>query len=70
VKLSWERRVCRLEQARAARCRTHFFFQNPGETSDLVDAQIRAKIASGKASWNDRFVRFCRQSPAEPDAAG
>jgi hypothetical protein len=58
-----ERRFGRLQQAHAAQRRTHTFFQDPHETEDMVQARIRAKIASGQASPSDRFVIFFWRDP-------
>jgi hypothetical protein len=41
----------------------HFFWWEEDETRDAVDARIRAKIASGEASPNDRFVTFTWTRP-------
>jgi hypothetical protein len=41
----------------------HFFWWEEDETGDAVDARIRAKIASGEASPNDRFVTFTWARP-------
>jgi hypothetical protein len=53
----------RAEQVRAGERRTHTFFRNPGETQEAVQARIRAKIARGDASPDDRFVTFFWKSP-------
>jgi hypothetical protein len=58
-----ERRVCRVERAHVAERRTHTFFRDPHETADVVQARIRAKIASGQASPSDRFVTFFWRAP-------
>jgi hypothetical protein len=50
MKASIVRQVARAEQVRASERRTHTFFRNPGETQEVVQAQIRAKIARGDAS--------------------
>jgi hypothetical protein len=39
------------------------FFPDPHETEDVVQARIRAKIASGQASPGDRFVIFFWRDP-------
>jgi hypothetical protein len=57
------RQVARAEQVHASERRTHTFFRNPGETQEVVQAQIRAKIARGDASPHDRFVTFFWKSP-------
>jgi hypothetical protein len=67
MKPSLERRARCLERIRAAQCRTHYLWQDMDETDDQVEARIRAMIASGEASPNDRFVTFCWRSP-EGDA--
>ena len=58
-----DRRVCRVEGAHAAQRRTHIFFRDPHETDDVVQARIRAEIASGQASPSDRFVMFFWRAP-------
>ena len=55
---SLERRVCRVERAGASERRTHFVWRDTDETADVVQARIRATIASGEASPRDRFVTF------------
>jgi len=35
----------------------------PGETQEAVQARIRAKVARGDASPDDRFVTFFWKSP-------
>jgi hypothetical protein len=60
---SAERRVGRVEGAQAASRRIHTFFRNPGETQEMVQAQIREKIASGEASPTDQFVTFFWRAP-------
>jgi hypothetical protein len=63
MKPSLQRRACCVERFRAARCRTDYLFQDMDETYDQVQARIGAKIASGEASPNDRFVTFYWRSP-------
>ena len=58
MKPSIVRQVVRAEQVRASERRIHTFFRNPGETQEMVQAQMREKIASGEASPHDRFVTF------------
>ena len=62
MKSSLVRQVDRAEQVRASGRRTHTFFQNPGETDEMMQAQIQAKIARGDASPHDRFAIFFWQS--------
>jgi len=63
MKSSLVRQVVRAEQACVSERRTHTFFRNPGETQEMVRAQIREKIARGDASPHDRFVTFFWKSP-------
>jgi hypothetical protein len=63
MKSSHVRQASRAEQVRASERRTHTFFQDEGETDDIVQARIRAKIARGDASPHDRFVTLFWQSP-------
>ena len=58
-----ECRVCRAEGAHTAQRRTHIFFGDTHETADVVQARIRAKIASGQASPGNRFVTFFWRAP-------
>jgi hypothetical protein len=58
MKPSVDRRFCRVERIRAVPRRTHTFFGDPNESDEVVQARIRAKIASGQASPGDRFVTF------------
>jgi hypothetical protein len=60
-----DRRVCRVERAHTAQRRTHIFFRDTHETPDVVQARIRAKIASGQASPSDRFVTFFWRAPED-----
>jgi hypothetical protein len=62
---SLERRVDALEKAHAAHCRTHYLFRGMDETHAQVQVRIRAMIASGEASRNDRFVTFSWLPPAD-----
>jgi hypothetical protein len=58
MKSSLVRQVGRAEQVSASGRRTHTFFGDEGETDEIVQARIRAKIARGDASPHDRFVTF------------
>jgi hypothetical protein len=50
------RKADRMARDRAPEPRLHFFWGDLDETHDMVEARIRARIASGEASENDRFV--------------
>jgi hypothetical protein len=67
-----ERRVAAVERISAPERRIRFVFQDTGETADIVQARIRAVIASGTLSRNDRIVIFRWKSPdeEEPGADG
>jgi hypothetical protein len=58
MKPSVLRMADRIAKGRAPTPRMHFFWWDLRETRDMVRARIRAKIASGEASPNDRFVIF------------
>jgi hypothetical protein len=58
-------KAARMVRDRAPKPRMHFFWWEPDETSAMVDARINARIASGKASENDRFVVFSWRRPGE-----
>jgi hypothetical protein len=63
MKASVVRKADRIAKARAPKPRTHIFWWEQDETRDLVRARIRAKIASGEASRNDRFVTYTWTRP-------
>jgi hypothetical protein len=65
MRASLERRVSSMERVLAARRRTHHLWQGWDETYEAVQARIRAKIASGEAGPDDRFITFRWRSPAE-----
>jgi hypothetical protein len=58
MKPSMLRKADRIAKDRALKPRMHFFWWGLDETCDMVQARVRAKIASGEASENDRFVTF------------
>jgi hypothetical protein len=68
MRLSLERRVRGVERARAAQRQMRFIWQDTDETSEEVQARIRARIASGEASPTDQFVTFSWRSPADDGA--
>jgi hypothetical protein len=68
MKPSTLRKAERITKARAPKPRMHFFWWKQDETRDMVRARIRAKIASGEASPNDRFVTVTWTRP-EGDGA-
>jgi hypothetical protein len=69
MKLSALRKAGRVAKARAPKPRMHFFWWDWRETRAMVRARIRASIASGEASPNDRFVIFT-WTREEGDGAG
>jgi hypothetical protein len=69
MKPSVLRKADRVAKDRAPEPRMHFFWWEEDETRDMVQARIRAKIASGEASPNDRFVTFTWRRP-EGDGTG
>jgi hypothetical protein len=62
------RKADRVAKERAPKPRMHFFWWDDDETYDMVEARIRAKIASGEASENDRFVTFTWRRPEDEGA--
>jgi hypothetical protein len=70
MKPSVLRKADRIAKARAPKPRMHFFWWGQDETRAMVRARIRAKIASGEASPNDRFVTFTWTRPEGESAEG
>jgi hypothetical protein len=60
---SLERRLDSVEKADAACRKTHHLFWHEDETRAQHQAKIRDMIASGRASRNDRFIRFTWRRP-------
>jgi hypothetical protein len=52
------RRLGAMERILTGFRQTHYFFRGLNETHEDVQARIRARIASGEAGPNDRFVIF------------
>jgi hypothetical protein len=66
MKASLVRTLSRLARIRAVESRTHYFWWDLDETHDVVQARIRAMIASGEANEHDEFVTFrWKRSPDE-----
>ena len=65
MKPSMVRKADRIAKDRTPKPRMHFFWWELDETYDMVQARMRAKIASGEASENDRFVVFSWTRPEE-----
>jgi hypothetical protein len=63
MKPSALRKADRVAKARGPKPRMHFFWWGQDETYDMVQARIRATIASGEASPTDRFVTFTWTRP-------
>jgi hypothetical protein len=63
MKPSLIRKADRIAKARAPKPRMRFFWWELDETHDMVQARIRASIASGEASESDRFVTFSWRRP-------
>jgi len=63
MKTSLVRKADRVEKDRAPEPRMRFFWWDLDESYDMVQARIRASIASGEASPNDRFVTFTWRRP-------
>ena len=64
MKTSLVRKADRVEKDRAPKPRIRLFWWDLDETYDMVQARIRASIASGEASPTDRFVTFTWRRPA------
>lgn len=67
-KLSSDRRLDRLEKARAAPARVRFVWQGENETQEQVEAKKRAMIANGEASPRDRLIIFKWNASADGGA--
>jgi hypothetical protein len=63
------RRVSCMERVLAARRCDHYLWQDEDETDEALQARIRARIESGAARPNDRFITFRWRSPAAATAA-
>jgi hypothetical protein len=63
MKPSVVRKADRLAKERAPEPRMHIFWWELDETREMVQARIRAKIASGEASENDCFVTYTWTRP-------
>jgi hypothetical protein len=61
---SLRRRVSCMERVLMARRRDHYLWQDEDETDEALRARIRARIESGEATPNDRFITFRWRSPA------
>jgi hypothetical protein len=70
VKQSLVRKAERMVRDRAPKPRMHFFWWELDETYDMVEARIRARIASGEASENDDFVTFTWRRPEDDGPRG
>jgi hypothetical protein len=58
MKAAQIRELGRMAKDRAAAARTHYLWWNLEETHDMLQARIRAMIASGEAGENDEFITF------------
>jgi hypothetical protein len=66
MKASQIRELARVAKTGAVEARLHYLWWDLDETHDMVQARIRAMIASGEASENDEFVTFrWKRSPDE-----
>jgi hypothetical protein len=68
MKSARARRIEAAERSRAPQRRTHFLFQDEGESSADVQARIRTMIESGRASADSRFVIFRWGAPDGEEA--
>jgi hypothetical protein len=60
---SLRRRVSCMERILVAHRRDHYLWQDENETDEALRARIRARVASGEAGPNDRFITFRWRSP-------
>ena len=67
MKLSMVCKLDRLVKDRMPKPRLHYFWGHLHETDDMVQARIRAKIASGEASETDEFVIFSWRRPEDDE---
>jgi hypothetical protein len=63
MKESLIRKADRMLEDRAPEPQMRFVWWDLDETYDMVEARIRARIASGEASENDEFVTFTWRRP-------
>jgi hypothetical protein len=70
MKPSLLRKADRMKKDRAPAPRVHIFWWELDETYDMVQARIRAKIASGEASESDRFITYTWTRPKGEGANG
>jgi hypothetical protein len=69
MKASTLRKADRIMKDRTPEPRMQIFWWDLDETYDKVQARMRERIASGKASKNDKFVVFTWTRP-EDEGAG
>jgi hypothetical protein len=70
MKPSLLRKADRMTKDRTPEPRVHIFWWELDETYDMVEARIRAKIASGEASESDRFITYTWTRPKGDGAGG
>jgi hypothetical protein len=70
MKASTLRKADRIAKARAPKSRMRFFWWELDETREQLDARIRASIASGETSPNDRIVTFTWTRPEDGSLGG
>ena len=63
MKPSVIRKADRVAKERTPKPRMRFFWWEEDETREMVQARIRAEIASGEAAKNDRFIIFTWRRP-------
>jgi hypothetical protein len=70
MKPSVIRKADRVAKERAPKPRMRFFWWEEDETREMVQARIRAEIASGEARKSDRFVIFTWRRPEDDGPDG
>jgi hypothetical protein len=70
MKASLLRKADRVAKDRAPKPEMHYFWWDLDEPHEAVQARIRAKIASGRASETDCFVTFTWTRPEGEGAGG
>ena len=69
MKTSVIRKADRVAKERAPKPRMHFYWWDEDETNEMVQARIRAEIASGQAKKGDKFVIFTWRRPEDEGPA-
>jgi hypothetical protein len=70
MKASVLRKADGVAKERAPKPQMRIFWWEQDETREMLQARIRASIASGEAAENDRFVIFSWRRPEDEDPPG